>query len=409
MRRRSPGSATSCARWPRSSARTAAGEVARRPYGVPDWAARQPGGCERADIGPRSRPITDAGLQRLPAADPRPARARPRRGRRAAWWSPWNEPNQPFFISPQRRDVRRRRAGAVARRLHADRPGAARRARRATAPAQLVLGEMAGVDGPTPRATGIARVRPRAARRRRLRGDVWSQHALRRASAVDGRARGPVGQLARALDRARLHARQADLGDRDRRRRCARRRGPRHEPGRAARGVPYAGPPAAPLAARPARRRRVPVHVPRGHGVPRRPRRRRASPARTRRTSCGAAGGAPAQPARPVQTGVCDPLARHPRPVHTPARARRPRPRARHRPGADARRAAARGAPRRPPRAATAPPATVPPTPPQSPSPRRGDRPGRRRTRTSSRPARCRPRSRRGATRRPRRTRAGSA
>jgi hypothetical protein len=71
-------------------------------YGVPDWAARPAGGCERPGIAPRSRPITDAGL----VAYRNLVRSLLELGRQEGvdlrWWSPWNEPNGPFFISPQR-------------------------------------------------------------------------------------------------------------------------------------------------------------------------------------------------------------------------------------------------------------------------------------------------------------------
>lgn len=70
--------------------------------GTPDWAAQPAGGCERPGTEPRSRP---------PRTDALPAYRRlvrdvlalaRREGARLRWWSPWNEPNHPFFLSPQR-------------------------------------------------------------------------------------------------------------------------------------------------------------------------------------------------------------------------------------------------------------------------------------------------------------------
>jgi hypothetical protein len=71
-------------------------------YGVPDWAAMPPSGCERKDITTRSRPINAQGLQGYKhLIDTLQALAKSE-GVAIRWWSPWNEPNGPFFISPQR-------------------------------------------------------------------------------------------------------------------------------------------------------------------------------------------------------------------------------------------------------------------------------------------------------------------
>ena len=71
-------------------------------YGVPEWAAAKPSGCERVGIGPRSRPITDQGLDGYRALIRSLQGLARREGVAIRWWSPWNEPNGPFFVSPQR-------------------------------------------------------------------------------------------------------------------------------------------------------------------------------------------------------------------------------------------------------------------------------------------------------------------
>lgn len=71
-------------------------------YGVPEWAAVKPSGCERVGIGPRSRPITDQGLDGYRALIRSLQGLARREGVAIRWWSPWNEPNGPFFVSPQR-------------------------------------------------------------------------------------------------------------------------------------------------------------------------------------------------------------------------------------------------------------------------------------------------------------------
>ena len=173
------------------------GEVLVVIYGVPDWAARRAGGCEREDIGPRSRPITDEGLRgyrrlvrdiALLAAD---------EGVELRWWAPWNEPNQQFFISPQRpacsADAPSFAPGVYTRLVRA--------LREEQPEARLVLGELAGVDGPTPRATGIAEFVRALPDDVACAAAVWGQHAYAERSAVAAGRKGPVGQLQRALDR----------------------------------------------------------------------------------------------------------------------------------------------------------------------------------------------------------------
>ena len=205
------------ARSPRASAR-AAGTTLVVLSGTPEWAARPAGGCERDSTTPRSRPPrrTDGGLHAL-------RRARAGRGARGrapscSYWSPWNEPNHPYFISPQRlecdRDapsaavapyVEMARALQAGARRGARRPAArARRAGRARrAPADDDLGRRS--SSPTSRtdmACGSA---------------IWTQHGY-----VGGRD--PVDDLERALERKGCET-PADLDHRDRRRRAAQRRG----------------------------------------------------------------------------------------------------------------------------------------------------------------------------------------
>lgn len=71
-------------------------------FGAPSWAAAAPSGCEVPGTQPFSRPISAAGL----AGYRRLIRALLELGAREdvqlSWWSPWNEPNNPQFLSPQR-------------------------------------------------------------------------------------------------------------------------------------------------------------------------------------------------------------------------------------------------------------------------------------------------------------------
>lgn len=165
--------------------------------GVPEWAARPPGGCERAGIAPRSRPITEAGLKAYGelVRSLQDLAARERVAIR--WWSPWNEPNGPFFISPQRQSCR---AGAtpvsptvytrLARTLRSQlRPGQ-----------ELVVGELAGYERAQRFGTTIAEFFGGLPDDVVCGAAVYAQHAYaERGDEADDP--GAVGALERVLDR----------------------------------------------------------------------------------------------------------------------------------------------------------------------------------------------------------------
>jgi hypothetical protein len=163
--------------------------------GTPEWAARGPGGCERAETQPRSRPPR--------AGDGMTAYGRfvatvlaeaQRAGAELRYWAPWNEPNHPYFISPQRRvcdaGVRSAAVGPyvdMARALKAaldEAPGEQ----------QLVLGELAGLDKRKPKTTSVAEFVADLPRELACDSTVWTQHGY-----VGGRD--PVDGLERALRR----------------------------------------------------------------------------------------------------------------------------------------------------------------------------------------------------------------
>ena len=70
--------------------------------GTPDALARPGRGCERAGVQRRSRPPTEEGLGAYRLLVQRVQEAADAAGAKIRYWSPWNEPNHPFFISPQR-------------------------------------------------------------------------------------------------------------------------------------------------------------------------------------------------------------------------------------------------------------------------------------------------------------------
>ena len=71
-------------------------------FGTPAWAARAPSGCERLGTRPFSRPLSAAAIADYRALIASLLALGDREGVALDWWSPWNEPNDPVFISPQR-------------------------------------------------------------------------------------------------------------------------------------------------------------------------------------------------------------------------------------------------------------------------------------------------------------------
>jgi hypothetical protein len=165
-------------------------------YGVPDWAAVSAHGCERDDIGPRSRPITDEGLaayKNLVVSLQDLAR---REGVDIKWWSPWNEPNGPFFISPQRARCKGSSTSLapavytkLARAMRAElRPGQ-----------QLVVGELAGLEDARKYGTSISEFFDGLPDDVVCNAGVFAQHAYsKRGDKADDP--GAVGALEEVLD-----------------------------------------------------------------------------------------------------------------------------------------------------------------------------------------------------------------
>ena len=167
--------------------------------GVPTWAAKAPSGCERTDAEPRMRPITPQGLVAYGALLDQVDRLGRGLGLAMGWWSPWNEPNHPAFVSPQR--------AACATSSPSLSPAVytafVRVAQRVLGPrgASFVLGEEAGFRRPSPRSTGVGEFV------RALPDDVacaasaWSQHEY---ASPDDEAQAPFSRDAVADAEAAL-------------------------------------------------------------------------------------------------------------------------------------------------------------------------------------------------------------
>jgi hypothetical protein len=140
--------------------------------GTPDWAAAPRRGCRTEAFAGAPRDLEAyralvSGVIELAAAE----------GAELRYFTPWNEPNHPYFLSPQRKAcdaLAPSRAVApyarLARALRAElaEHGGDRR---------LVLGEMAGIREPSSRATSIGEMIGGLPRELVCAAPVWSQHA----------------------------------------------------------------------------------------------------------------------------------------------------------------------------------------------------------------------------------------
>jgi hypothetical protein len=165
-------------------------------YGVPEWAAIKPKGCERDDIGARSRPITAKGLDAYKKLVRSLQDLSRQEGVSIRWWSPWNEPNGPFFISPQRAECR----GSSKALSPAVYTKFALAMREELEPGQqLVVGELAGLENARKYGTSISEFFAGLPDEVVCNAGVFAQHAYaKRGDKADDP--GAVGALEKVLD-----------------------------------------------------------------------------------------------------------------------------------------------------------------------------------------------------------------
>jgi hypothetical protein len=168
--------------------------------GVPAWAAAPPSGCERADASPRARPINDEGLRAYKALVGSLARLARTQGVALRYWSPWNEPNGTFFVSPQRA-VCDRSSPPVSPLVYTRLARAMRAAlARLPGPQHLVIAELAGLPGPRLRGAGVEEFYAALPDDVVCSADVYAQHAYAERDRPESAQR-PVDQLEAALDK----------------------------------------------------------------------------------------------------------------------------------------------------------------------------------------------------------------
>jgi hypothetical protein len=143
--------------------------------GTPAGLAQSPHGCERAGTMPRSRPPTATGLSAYADAVRAVLDAAQAAGADVPYWSPWNEPNHPYFISPQR--------SACSASAPSLAPAAYTKLARTMAGVldgapgdHLVLGELAGLLDHRSSYTDVASFVRALPRSLVCRASVWGQH-----------------------------------------------------------------------------------------------------------------------------------------------------------------------------------------------------------------------------------------
>ncbi|MGI8803743.1 MAG: hypothetical protein ACR2KV_16520 [Solirubrobacteraceae bacterium] len=124
-------------------------------YGAPAWAARPAAGCERSGTPVTARALAPSAIGAYRALIRSVLSLARAVGLALPWWSPWNEPNHPYFISPQRARCDAH-APAVSPARYVELARAMRAELAADAPShRLVLGELAGFVSPTPVAVSV--------------------------------------------------------------------------------------------------------------------------------------------------------------------------------------------------------------------------------------------------------------
>jgi len=123
--------------------------------GTPDWAARPASGCERPNTLPRSRAPKASAMGAYRALVKDVIALGGQVGVKLRYWSAWNEPNHPFFISPQRPtcdasapDLAVKRYAELTRNLK-------RALDEAPGDQEYVLGELAGLDVSKTKSTSL--------------------------------------------------------------------------------------------------------------------------------------------------------------------------------------------------------------------------------------------------------------
>jgi hypothetical protein len=167
--------------------------------GTPAWAARAPSGCEGAHAHAFSRTPSPAAIGGYRALIRSLLALGAREGVALEWWSPWNEPDDPAFISPQRSSCATGSA-PLSPALYAELARAMAAELRADGGVQhLLLGELNGFPTASPERTSVSEFVAALPSDVVCLSEVWSIHAYASDESATPAA-DPVKALERALD-----------------------------------------------------------------------------------------------------------------------------------------------------------------------------------------------------------------
>jgi hypothetical protein len=167
-------------------------------FNTPPWAAPSPSGCQRPGATATSQGPSRAALGAYRALIRSLLALALREGVSIDWWAPWNEPNHPLFMSPQRASCA---AGSpsVAPAVYAELVRAMDAELRAEGGGRhLLLGELNGFERGSPDRTSISEFVAALPSDVICSSDVWSIHAY--ANRVSTEHADPVSSLEQALN-----------------------------------------------------------------------------------------------------------------------------------------------------------------------------------------------------------------
>jgi hypothetical protein len=167
-------------------------------FGAPAWAAQIPSGCELPGATSFSRPLRASAIAAYRSLIGSLLALARTEGVVLEWWSPWNEPNDPDFISPQHAGCSSD-SPAVSPLVYAQLVRAmAAELRAAGGTHHLVLGELNDFQQSSPNTTSIAQFIAALPAEVICLASVWSVHAYATYGAANSPGNG-VGALEAAL------------------------------------------------------------------------------------------------------------------------------------------------------------------------------------------------------------------
>jgi hypothetical protein len=168
-------------------------------FGAPSWAALAPTGCELAGTTAFARPLRPQALASYRTLIGSLLRLGREEGVALEWWSPWNEPNDPRFISPQRADCASD-SPTLSPALYAQLARAMAAELQAVGGIHhLILGELNDLEVDSPHTTSVSGFVEALPADVLCLGAVWSMHVYARYGSGGEPLEG-VSALERALD-----------------------------------------------------------------------------------------------------------------------------------------------------------------------------------------------------------------